>query len=397
MSVTYRIICKIASWVVFVVPFLHNLLPRNYAFVLWILSLVVFLLFSVHTFIKNCDKEIAKPLDVFNNGSSIVLLVVSVSVFAVNYLDSVFDWQWAVAFIWAVVMPISIENCRKYCEIKDHFSKDQINTSKKNSIRFTVFYLLLDLFYVCFILDLLIGQFVVGVIVITVVFLNLAIVFVSKRVINKYALLHDFIFGVGITIYLIYIIPNHILQNVVLALVAALYGGFLSLVGVAWTIREGQRRELETKRLEKIPYLRAEFCDWKVSDDFGRAILPDLLLSINQIKQGEEVFLGTRIEITNIGLGMANNLSAFWISDINYEEHNIDTLILRGDESMLLSVIFDARYDASECVCSSALGFKFDDLLGNHYRQQLDIEFEIDSRTIRVVRFKMNAPEFIER
>ena len=54
------------------------------------------------------------------------------------------------------------------------------------------------------------------------------------------------------SIYLIYIIPNSDLQNVVIPIVAAVYGGLLTLVGVAWTIKHGQEeRKQEEKQKAK--------------------------------------------------------------------------------------------------------------------------------------------------
>ena len=48
----------------------------------------------------------------------------------------------------------------------------------------------------------------------------------------------DFVLGVGLSIYLIYIIPNEGLQNIIIPIVSAVYGGLLTLVGVAWTIKK---------------------------------------------------------------------------------------------------------------------------------------------------------------
>lgn len=54
------------------------------------------------------------------------------------------------------------------------------------------------------------------------------------------------------SVYLIYVIPDEKLRNVVIAIVAALYGGILTLVGVSWTIRHSDKeRKNEEKQKAK--------------------------------------------------------------------------------------------------------------------------------------------------
>ena len=80
-----------------------------------------------------------------------------------------------------------------------------------------------------------------------------------------------FVFGVllvvGISVYFIYNIPNESLQNIVLTIVAAVFGGIFTLMGVSWTIRKGDAvrradlRRIENERKEEerkknIPYAR---------------------------------------------------------------------------------------------------------------------------------------------
>lgn len=59
--------------------------------------------------------------------------------------------------------------------------------------------------------------------------------------------------GIALTIYLIYITPTvNNLQSIVTTIIAAIYGGLLTLVGVAWTIRKQDeiRRDDEKKRFK---------------------------------------------------------------------------------------------------------------------------------------------------
>lgn len=69
---------------------------------------------------------------------------------------------------------------------------------------------------------------------------------------QKIGLLQDFLLGIGFTIYLLYIIPFPLLQEVMIPIVSAVYGGLITLVGVAWTIKktEKDRKEDEMKKAE---------------------------------------------------------------------------------------------------------------------------------------------------
>lgn len=103
------------------------------------------------------------------------------------------------------------------------------------------FYWLCDLFYMSFIIDSLVLRFIFGGIIMLVIFFNLSKAFINAATPQpKWGLVQDFIVGVGMSIYLIYIIPDPDLQNVVIPIVSAVYGGLITLVGVAWTIRHGQ-------------------------------------------------------------------------------------------------------------------------------------------------------------
>ena len=102
------------------------------------------------------------------------------------------------------------------------------------------------------------------------IFYNLTRAFLSNTKKHWWGLLQDFLWGVAITVYLIFLIPNDALQTIVLSITAAVYGGLLTLVGVAWTIKDTneKRKEdlirVETERKEEerkknIPYIRLAF------------------------------------------------------------------------------------------------------------------------------------------
>lgn len=68
----------------------------------------------------------------------------------------------------------------------------------------------------------------------------------------------DFLCGVGIGIYLIYSIKDAVLQNIITIITAAMIGGIITLLGVAWTIKQQEKNRHLDKIEERKPYLKAE-------------------------------------------------------------------------------------------------------------------------------------------
>lgn len=153
------------------------------------------------------------------------------------------EWyNWLLSVFLFIVIPFSVIVCRlmaiKALGKKGYNKKYFVISLIKN----TCFYWLLGAFHLCAIFSVLLWTFIFGGIAMVIIFYNLANAFVRQNergnTLNKIGLLQDFIVGIILTVYLIYIIPEKIegLQTIVTAIVAALYGGLLTLVGVAWTI-----------------------------------------------------------------------------------------------------------------------------------------------------------------
>ena len=126
-------------------------------------------------------------------------------------------------------------------------------------LKCVTFYLALNGFYISFVFDLLCLKFVFGGIALLIDFVNLWQIIInmySKKTrrdisrIQTWNQLVDFLIGIGITAYLIYIVPNEKIQSIVLTLTATIYGGLLTLVGVAWTIKHSDR-QLKNQEIQK--------------------------------------------------------------------------------------------------------------------------------------------------
>ena len=122
-------------------------------------------------------------------------------------------------------------------------------------VKTSLYFWLLDLFYMSCFTNWTLGKYLFGISTILFVFVNLTSAFLAKTNGNKWGLLLDFLVGIGLSTYLIYIITDATLQTVVLAIVAAVYGGLLTLVGVAWTIQDNADKLKEERKLSIKPYL----------------------------------------------------------------------------------------------------------------------------------------------
>ena len=127
-------------------------------------------------------------------------------------------------------------------------------------IRYTFYCSILSLFIIFIAYKNLICQFVFGGLYLIMCFTNLSINYVQSdkgKLIKRIELILDFVLATGTLIYLIYIIPNQNLQNIVIPIIAAVYGGLLTLVGVALTIRKSDkdRKEDEIKKAKPLVFV----------------------------------------------------------------------------------------------------------------------------------------------
>ena len=164
--------------------------------------------------------------------------------------------------------------------------KDKILTPEQEKIGNTrlglliFFYWVCDLLYMSCFINNMVCQYIFGGLIMLVILMNVYNAVSQpkeKTGFERWGILQDFIIGVGISIYLIYIIPNADVKEIVIPIVAAIYGGVLTLVGVSLTIRKADkdRKEDETKKAQPIfafNMLSAE----PIKQDFKKACFPML-------------------------------------------------------------------------------------------------------------------------
>ena len=195
-------------------------------------------------------------------------------------------YEWLIFGVIFLLIPIGIANLKIMAEKKIKPTEEQKKNANYTCFLLTLFYWLCDFFYMAFILDSLVLKFIFGGLIMIVIFMNLSKAFIGGKPQLKWGLVQDFIVGVGMSVYLIYIIPNDDLQNVVIPIVSAVYGGLITLVGVAWTIRKADNdRKIEESRAIH-PYLYP----FNSNNEFeGRELLTVQFLNDNN---GDSKYIG---------------------------------------------------------------------------------------------------------
>ena len=136
--------------------------------------------------------------------------------------------------------------------IKDEKQKKSANLI---TIKYICLYLLFDLLYMSIFNNWRLLIYIFGILAVLIIFVNLAKAFLSDTSFLRNLLPVDLLAGVGLSIYLIYIIENTDLRAIVTAVVAALYGGLLTLIGVAWTIKHAEKQRQDEERKKYKPFV----------------------------------------------------------------------------------------------------------------------------------------------
>ena len=248
------------------IPFLHNKINDIVAKCVWYPSCLLFVASAITTVLKKPKTPSKYPLFDFLGDLGLVPIVVILgSAFLINYDDTAYNWWWAMFVLVALFLPVFTFGMRNFLKKEKVYTEEQLKSSLKICWKYVFFYWLIDLFYMA-IFNYWIAneqsktiwltlQFVFGGLAMVYIFYNLTRVFLSNTKKHWWGLLQDFLWGISITVYLIFLIPDASLQTIVLSITAAVYGGLLTLVGVAWTIKDNSKRLKQERKLSIKPYL----------------------------------------------------------------------------------------------------------------------------------------------
>ena len=235
-----------------VVPFLHNQMNHFLAQCLWYPACAIFLIVSIKGLKK--DKTILwgdARLDLVGIWGWYSLIPLFLSIFVFNYYSIDYYWKWVIFVLIFVATPFFLF-LLYYADSKvvDR-TEDERRTGALNIFKQTLLYWLYDLLYMSIFNDWTMLMYILGVTTVIVMFYNLTSVFLKGNKTIQFLLPFELLLGLGLSIYLIYTIPDPGLQEIVLTIAVSVLGGLLALVGVAWTIRDGNtKRQEEFQRLE---------------------------------------------------------------------------------------------------------------------------------------------------
>lgn len=206
-------------------------------------------------------KEQSKFVQISSSGGILQLLFIISGIFIINYYDTAYNWYWFAFTIIALSVPIGCATVKAWAESKNTYSIEQVKAANVHLGKYIMFYWLLDLFYMACFNQWLVLQFIFGGLAMLIVFYGLTVSFLSDIKTNKWLLLTDFVLGIGLTVYLIYIIPNCSLRDIIIPVISAVYGGLLTLVGVAWTIKDtnNKKRQDELNKAKPMFSLMTDF------------------------------------------------------------------------------------------------------------------------------------------
>lgn len=218
-------------------------------------------------------------------------------------------------------------------------TKKEKATFGQNMIVGTFFIILADCFYMTCFNRWDIASYVLGILLTLIVFYKLWNAFVSARPrseLEKWSSLLDFAVGIGVSVYLIYIIQDQSLQNILIAMVAAVYGGMLTLAGVVLTIKKSDRdREEEERKRAKPVFAFNMLTKEPVKPEFDKACFP----------MGEEERdypCEAYVEVEN------SNLSSFVMKKIKHDgkwfELEGNTTLIPGNKCVL-NFRFESPFD----------------------------------------------------
>ena len=169
-----------------------------------------------------------------------------------------FSWHWFVFGLIAVIIPFAFIHFQLWAQKKNTFTDEQKKTASIVTVKYIIYFWFLDCLYMAIFNQWKVCIYILGIITLVKIFYSLAITFLGKKqknIILDISLVFDFLLGVGLTVYLIYLIPNNFsnLQTIITAVVAAVYGGLLTLVGVAWTIKHSEKQKRDDERAKAKP------------------------------------------------------------------------------------------------------------------------------------------------
>lgn len=203
-------------------------------------------------------KELTKDKQWLKISAICIAVYLLIAIPLTIWIDCI-TWHWFWFGFFVVYIPLAFFYMYFWSGKRVKPNEEQKKTAALNLCKYILLFWFYDLLYMAIFNQWLVLEYIFGIIAVIIIFSNLIKAFLSGIKSFKWILPFDLLCGVGLSVYLIYRMPNETLQTIVLTVVAALYGGLLTLVGVAWTIKseaknrqdDFDKREQERKEEEK--------------------------------------------------------------------------------------------------------------------------------------------------
>lgn len=280
-------------------------------------------------------------------------------------------WQWLIFGLIFILIPIGLIQLKNFALKTKQYSHKEIQKAEQKMVMSGLFYWTCDFFYMTIIINNLIWQFILGGLIMIILFYNLSKAFINGNYLFNFLLIIDFIIGISLTIYLIYIIPNQDLQNIIIPIVSAVYGGLLTLVGVAWTIRksDSDRKQEEQQKAKPVVFI----CDTRTLVDELKNPIQRFLLSkkcvgtLKEAKDKTDAYIIHQILIQNSDYSHVS-VRGFRINE-DYHIYDIGQVLPKNTIIDLRSYF---KFEYTEEIKYVAL--ILEDMLDNLYEMELNFE-----------------------
>lgn len=241
----------------FVIPFMNTCFDNFIAQCIWYPAFVIMVILFVSEFVRKDrgDSE-ENVVDLVGKWSFGAILFAFLSAFVLRYYDITYIWLWVIFGVVALYMLLFFLSLLSYNAKHRELTKEERQKISLNVIKNILLFWLFDLTYMGIFNGWFWATIICGTLVVTFVFYNLVLAFFNIVESLRVWLVLELVFGMGIAIYLIYIIPDETLQSIIVAIVAAVFGGLFTLIGVAWTFKKGDIDRKEDERKKNIPYLK---------------------------------------------------------------------------------------------------------------------------------------------
>lgn len=185
---------------------------------------------------------------------NVLLLIYIVTAILLRCFVDAFTWHWFIFGLIIVLTPPSVVYTFEKVSEKNKLSSKQIKASSYRVFLLILYIWICDLLYMCIFNQWKIGIWIVGLLILVLNTLSLTNNFLSNKKEFKVVIPFDLLIAIGIAVYLIYIIPENTLRDIVTTITAAFFGGLLTLVGVAWTIKKSDNDRKEVEKKQAKPY-----------------------------------------------------------------------------------------------------------------------------------------------